>query len=192
MKKIVLPLTVMFLLSPFAKILAEPQPASTVPPVPAPGKRKPIVMKWETMGGIRYYFSGIQIKDRESLEHVIGPLNDPAANQLLVDAKHSQDASVFWLISGGVAMIGGLVMIGVDANVVNKTDQVDGQEIVGGVIACLGLVGDYVGLFKMIDAKADEFEAIQRYNAVVHGDDLESFRPVPRNGVHADLLTFKF
>lgn len=184
----------MIVLSVYPGFAAETPKSSKVPaPPPLPTvKRKPIVMKWETIGGIRYYFSGIQIKDHDSLVHVIEPLNDPDANQLLSDSKHSGDASVFWLVSGCAVMVGGLVLVGTDPNVTNHQNVVDGQEVAGLVICGVGLVGGYVGLFKMIDSKAEEFEAIQRYNAVIHGDDLDAFHPIHRNGLNADLLTFKF
>jgi hypothetical protein len=88
-------------------------------------------------------------------------------------------------------LIGGGIIIGSDPNAQNNSNTIDGQETVGGVMSLVGLVGDLVGVFKITDSKADQFNAVQRYNAVIYKNRQTTWN-LPRPGIHADLFALNF
>lgn len=103
------------LLSQSVLMAQEAKPKLVPPPPPTQG-HKPIVMKWEVLGGMNYYQSGEKVSDDKSLEAIIDPLNDAKASQLLKKSESSHDAGVVWLVGGGVFTVGGLVTIFADPN----------------------------------------------------------------------------
>src|SRR5580704_3274335 len=143
------------------------------PTPPTPMTRKPIVVKWTTVEGVRYYYSGIKVGDSKSLETIISPLNDPEANRLLKVSRDSNSAGVFYIVASLPLIVGGLIWTGVSYN--NGVNMDTGGEVGGGVIALVGLVGDYIGVFKIVESKTSQFAAVQRYNAIIHGDDETSW-----------------
>ena len=99
-----------------------------------------------------------------------------------------------WLILvryglGGLMVLGGIVMAASSSN--SSPNSLDSQQVTGLVIALAGLVGDYAGIFKIAESYTSKFSAVQRYNAIVHGDDLA---PMSRQGplFQAQLLAFRF
>lgn len=164
--------------------------ASKKPKVkPAPPEiRKPIVMKWTTLEGMRYYYLGLKIDDSKSMRSIISPLNDSEANRLLKVSSDSESSGVVFLVGGGVLTLGGL--IGAASGPVDG-DQVNTGQAIGIGIALLGLVGDYIGIFKLTESETAQFSAVQRYNQVVHGDTDVSWN-YHSPSIQADLLAFKF
>ncbi len=156
---------------------------------PTPEKRKPIVCKWTTLEGMRYYYSGAKIADDKSLGNLISPLNDPEANRLMDVSSGSHTSGVVLLVGGSVCLVGGLVVAG--SNYDNGSQALNSTGTSGLVIALAGLVGDYVGLFKIEESRTAQFAAVQRYNAIVHGDD-ETTWNLPKPGMQTQLLTLKF
>jgi hypothetical protein len=156
---------------------------------PTPEKRKPIVCKWNTLGGMRYYYAGLKIADGQSLKKIISPLNDPEANRLLDVSSGSHTAGVAFLIGGIPCLVGGLLTAG--SNYDNTTRSLNSTGTAGLIVAAVGLVGDYIGAFKLQESKTSEFAAVQRYNVLVRGEEETSWN-LPKSGVQTELLTLKF
>ncbi|GEM_PF-2000136 len=158
---------------------------------PQPEKRKPIVSKWTTLDGMRYYYAGVKVADDDSLKNLISPLKDPEANRLLDVSSGSHTAGVVFLVGGTACLIGGLSMAG--GNYDSNSQSFNSTGTAGLVVALVGLVGDYVGVFKLEESMTSKFAAVQRYNALVRGEDeaVTSWN-LPKAGIQTDLLTFKF
>ena len=118
---------------------------------PTPEKRKPIVCKWNTLGGMRYYYAGLKIADGQSLKNIISPLNDPEANRLLNVSSGSHTAGVAFLIGGIPCLVGGLLTVG--RNYDNTTRSLNSTGTAGLIVAAVGLVGDYIGAFKLQESE---------------------------------------
>lgn len=155
----------------------------------APLPRKPIVCKWTTLEGMRYYYDGLKIDDDQSLKNVISPLKDPEADRLLALSSSSRAAGIGFLAGGTLFLAGGLVVALDNYDSGNRSFNSTGA--VGLVAAAAGLIGDYIGAFKLVQSRTSRFAAVQRYNAIVHGD-LQTSWGIPERGVHADLLALKF
>ncbi len=145
---------------------------------PTPAARKPIIVRWNTMKGMNYYLSGVKVNDHASLEKIILPLNDPEATRLLKLSEDSKDSGVFFLVAGLPLTLGGGIVEGVAYNHGINSDT--GAEVAGGIGLIVGLVGDYVGLFKLAESQTSQFAAVQRYNLIVTGNgDLSWNQPKP-------------
>ncbi len=174
-------------LSPSLGLAQTAQPTTA----PAPEKRHPILMRWKTLLGIHYYYLGVDVKGYDGLKNIISPLNDPEASRLLTNSRDENQTGAIFTVGGLAMMVGGVVIAGVDPNAQKNPDVIDGQETAGLVVSAVGLVGAVVGAFKITDSKADEFNAVQRYNEVVHGDDQTTWN-LPKPGSQTELLTLKF
>lgn len=175
-----------FLFTQSILMARETKPTPTATPA-----HEPIFMKWAVIGGMNYFHSGVKVNDYESLEAIILPLNDPEATRLLKKSKESNDSGVAFLVGGGILTVGGLVAVLVDPNTNPNYNYIDTQQAIGLSAALVGLVGDYIGIFRLEDSKTEQFSAVQQYNAVVHGEELPpmSFR---QPAFKTELLTFKF
>lgn len=162
--------------------------AQNVTPTATPA-RKPIVVKYRTMEGINFYYSGLKIGDNKELAKIIQPLNDPEINRLLKLSNDDVGSGTALLIAGTPVLVGGIVWSAVSYNGGNNIDT--GGEIAGGAVAVVGAVLDYVGLFKFLEFHTARFAAVQRYNAIIHGDDLEPLS-LQKPGLQTDLLAFDF
>lgn len=161
------------------------------PAPPVVDVRKPIVCKWTTMEGMKYYYSGAKIEDRRSLGEIVSTLHDPEVDRLWRVTTSSEDVGVIFSISGGALFLGGLGIAMSSPNFTSNSTTLDGTETAGLIVTLGGLVAGYVGIFKLEESNTSKFAAIQRYNAVIHGDDtlsLNSSRP----GIRMDLVTLKF
>lgn len=151
-------------------------------------KRQPIVCKWTTLDGMNYYLSGDKVTDMKKLEPILSALHDPETDRLRALSNSSQHAGTVFLIGGTVLLIGGVAAVGSDPN----SNGIDAQQTAGILGVLLGLAGDYIGAFRLEESLTSKFAAVQRYNAVVHGDDLTSFNRPSQPGFHAQLLAFHF
>jgi hypothetical protein len=166
--------------------------AQEAQPSPTPAKRKPITMEMTVPRAIHFFYSGMELKNLEDLKGVISPLNDPEANRLLEDSKNSNSTGVVLISGGGVVVVGGVVIAATDPNFTKQNATIDTQEAIGLGTVLAGLVVVYMGAFKIEDSKADEFNAVQRYNAAILGDGVATWNLPSRTGFHTDLLALKF
>ena len=155
---------------------------------PAPAKRQPIVCKWTTLDGMNYYLAGDKVTDTKKLQPIISDLHDPEADRLIKLSAQSKDSGILFLAGGTVLLIGGGGLIVTDPN----SGSLDEKQTFGLALVLAGLAGDYLGAFKLEESLTSKFAAVQRYNAVVHGDDLTSFNRPPKPAFQAQLLTFRF
>lgn len=156
---------------------------------PATPSRKPIVCKWTTLQGMCYYYDGLKVDDDQSMKNIISPLKDPEADRLLALSSNSRTAGIGFLAGGTLFLAGGLVLALDNYDSVNRSFNSTGA--VGLVAAAAGLIGDYIGAFKLVQSRTSRFAAVQRYNAIAHGDAPTSWG-LPERGIHADLLALKF
>jgi hypothetical protein len=159
-------------------------------PTPAPEKPQPIVTKWTTLEGMVYYHDGVRIKDDDSLKTVVSALNDPEANRLLDVSSTSHTAGVVLLVGGSAVLIGGAVVAVNNYNIASHSLNSSGA--VGVVIALAGLVGDYIGTFKLKESQTSKYAAVQRYNVIVRGEQEEAGWNQPKPAMGAELLALKF
>jgi hypothetical protein len=155
---------------------------------PTPVIRKPIVMKWTTLEGLHYFFAGTNVDRLENLEGIISPLKDKEADRLLSLSESSTDSGTVCLVGGSALLLGGLFAVGAGGP---DNNQLNNTQTIGLVIAVVGAVGDYVGLFKLAESETAKFAAVQRYNQVIHGDTDVSWN-TNHPSTPSDLLTFKF
>jgi len=165
--------------------------AQETKPMPTPAKRKPIHMRMETAKGIQYFHEGAKVDGLENLDKIIAPLHDTEADRLVALSKSSNGSGVAFIIGGGVFFVGGLVVAGTDPNFSKQNAALDTQEGIGLGTLLVGVVGLYVGIFKISDARAAEFNAVQRYNDVVGGGNETSWND-HRTLIKTDLLALKF
>ena len=155
---------------------------------PAAEKRKPIVVKFKTMQGLQYFHAGKKLEKLADFQDIVTPVKDGECDRLLKESGSDETTGVVLLVAGGAVLVGGVV-VGVSDPY--RGDTLDGQQTVGLIIGLAGLVGDYVGIFKIVDAQTAKFAAVQRYNAIIHGDDLNELT-LQKRGVQMDLLAFRF
>jgi hypothetical protein len=165
--------------------------AQEAKPTPAPVKRKPIHMRMETAKGIHYFYEGAKVDGLENLDKIISPLHDTEADRLVALSKSSNSSGVAFIIGGGVFFAGGLVVAATDPNFSKQNAVLDTQEGIGLGTLLVGVVGLYVGIFKVTDARSAEFNAVQRYNDVVGGGNETSWND-HRTLIKMDLLALKF
>lgn len=155
---------------------------------PTPVQRQPIVCKWTTLDGMNYYLGGDKVTEMKKLQPILSALHDPETDRLAALSNSSQDSGTVFLIGGTVLLIGGVASIGSDTN----SGGIDAQQAAGIVGVLLGLGGDYVGAFKLEESLTSKFAAVQRYNAVVHGEDLSYLPPSSQPAFQAQLLALQF
>ncbi len=163
----------------------------TTAPAPAAGKRKPITMEWGGLNGIHYYYAGYKADGVEGLSGIITSLHDPEATRLVAAARNDENTGGLFTVGGLVFLAAGAIVVGTDPNSQKTTQDIDGRQAAGLGMSLAGLVGGVFGLLNLDDAKADEFNAVQRYNAVVRGEDETSWN-LPDPGLRTKLLTLKF
>lgn len=165
--------------------------AQTAPAPTAAETRKPIVCKLTTLEGMQYYHLGSKIDGDDKLWPLLAPMNDPEINRLVGVSKGSHTAGVVLLVGGTGLLVGGLVVAGDNYN--NQTQSFNSSATTGLLLALVGAVGDYVGAFKLDESLTSKFAAVQRYNALVRGEDetVTSWN-LPRDGFRTDVLAFKF
>jgi len=165
--------------------------AQAPPPLPTPETRKPIVMQWKSLEGVHYYYLGKNVDDFDSLGKIIYPLHDYEASRLLTDSKNSNDSGTLFTVGGLAVVLGGEVLFWTDPNSRTNSNNIDAQQGTGFVLSLGGLACALVGAFQLGDSQADQFNAVQRYNAVVHGDDQAGWNN-RQPKIQAELLTLKF
>jgi len=163
--------------------------AQEATPAVSPEKRKPIIVKYTTINGINFYYSGLKLKSNNDLRKVMGPQTDPELNRLLKLSDDDFSSGTAFLIAGTPVLAGGIVFAVVSYNGGNNIDRTG--QAVGWSGALVGLVVDYIGIFKFFEAHTSRYAAVERYNAILHGDDLEPLT-LQQRGIQADLLAFDF
>jgi hypothetical protein len=168
-------------------LLSAQQSAPQPIPTPTRPARKPILMKWETIGAVQYYFSGGKVSGGKGLEPILFPLRDPEATRLLKKSEDDEAAGTLGLAGGSIVLIGGLAADGVYYQT-HSTGSDPGALIV----AAAGFVVDYVSLFILADSNAEKFNAVQRYNLVVRGGNDLSWNGPPAQSKPQLQLSWKF
>lgn len=175
----------------FHSVCLAQTPPPTPPAIPVVSlKHLPIFMHLSTWTGVHFFTEEGEIKAAD-LKKTINSLHDYKADELLTRSESERESGLVFTIGGLGSMLAGAVIIGVDPNTKENPNSVDGQQIVGLVLATAGFVGEMIGLFQIGDATADQFNALQRYNFVVYKNCQTSWI-TPKSQVQADLLTLKF
>ncbi len=155
-------------------------------------KRKAIVVKFTTVEGLRYYYAKEELKDFVSVDKLIRTLNDAEANRLLGVSKSSGDVGVPLLVGGIGVLVLGLSVIASDNNLQTGNGQIDSQVSAGIGVGLVGLVLEYVGAFELAQAETSKFAAVQRYNAVIRGEDETITWNINQPELKANFLAFNF
>ncbi len=153
---------------------------------PTPLLQKPIVCKWTTLGGMRYFFAGKRIEGKD-LEQTIFSLKDMEATKLLKQSEDCETLGWFGIGIGVPLMVAGVVGL---ANTATNNPNV-----VNPLWASTGLGGAVIGVagsFLLIQGRTSQFAAVQRYNAVIHDEGDMSFNPRPKTSVPLLTLSAKF
>ncbi len=162
-KRVVLLCAVLGMASP----VAAKSPAGNVP---EGQKFVPIEMQLQIFGKMKYSVSGVELHGYKPFEDIINPLNDSMASYSLKNARSEDAASWAFLLAGFTAEVVGVVdaisRYDVSQNTGAKQDYTVDWVIGGGGILLNGL-----GALLQGQAQVDKFNAVQRYNHVVRGED---------------------
>ena len=153
--------------------------AKNPPPPPLVPMHKPIVAKWTTVQGMRYYHDGFLLDEGKgpTLDSVIYSMNDAQASALLHKSENDESLGLFSYVGGGALFIGGLLST-------NYNEQTRQWNVSTGSVVVMGLgtVVEFVGRLLISESITSKFAAVQRYNQVVRGEDdpsVENWKAVP-------------
>lgn len=168
---------------------AKKMKAKNPPPPPPMALRHPIVAKWTTLQGMRYYHEGFELDGKmgPTLGSVIYSLNDPQATALLRKSENDESVGLFGSIGGSGLFLTGLFT----SNYNQQTNQINISPA-SAILMSVGLVTEFIGDLVLIESRTSKFAAVERYNQVVRGEDDPSVENW-KSGQPADLsVAFNF
>ncbi|HET9869766.1 MAG TPA: hypothetical protein VFR02_04650 [bacterium] len=164
----------------FAAATAPVKAKNLAPPAIDPVvQRQPILAKWTTLEGMRYYYDGVLLDNGKGLglAQVLYPLNDGQATGLLRKSEDDESLGLGAVLGGSLLMGAGLLTS--DYDQANRQVHVP----VGSAIALIvGIVADFAGGLWLEESRTAKFAAVERYNQVVRGEagpSVENWKAIP-------------
>jgi hypothetical protein len=125
-------------------------------------QKSPIQTHW-AFGGMEYSLAGQKLGNFEDFADALAPINDPRANRLLADSQNNALIGTIGSLVGslGVGWGGGNLLF----NDLSSTRSAHVAVLLTGV----GI--DLLAALSLDDSRAQKYNAVQRYNEVVRGED---------------------
>ena len=139
-------------------------------------KKTPIQTRWSFWDGMEYSLNGEKLSGTSSLEDAIFPLNDPESTRLL---KNSETTG--WI--GGIGWTLGTLTAGWGAGnlLFNDSPSTNSTHV---AFLLTGLGVDLIASLWGLDSQSSKYNAVERYNRVVRGED----QPLPQAPVDEKSL----
>ena len=162
--------------------------------VPAPEPEKKVVLplideQLTLERNMKYSFDGREIRDFTSLENIIFPLKDPRCTELLKASKDRATAGLVFLVAGGVAEAGGVLIWSQNYS---ASGYSFGQDYGSWGLFLAGGILDVVGVILQSQAEVDKFNAVKRYNSIIRNEEEFSFLYDPHYQGTELVLTQRF
>lgn len=144
-------------------------------PVPGPEKKEvlPLIDEQLTLErNMKYSFDGREIRDFHSLENIILPLSDARCAELLRASKDRATAGLVFIIAGGMAEAGGVIIWSQNYS---ASGYAFGQDYGSWGLFLAGGILDVVGVILQSQSEVDKFNAVKRYNSIIRNEQEFSF-----------------
>jgi len=135
-------------------------------------------------GSMEYSLDGKRLESYREFKDLIYPLRDQQASDMIREAEDKN--FVAWMFYVGGVATGADLALAYPPVPFLRVDWID--RIASGVVAAEVVVG--IGLIFDNSAEGEKYNAVQRYNHLIHGKDKETWQFTPQlyaSGGHLDL-----
>jgi hypothetical protein len=125
-------------------------------------QKSPIQTHW-AFGGMEYSLAGQKLGNFQDFADTLEPINDPRANRLLADSQNNALIGTIGSLVGslGIGWGGGNLLF-------NDSPSLRSAHV---AVLLTGVGIDLLAALFLDDSRAQKYNAVQRYNEVVRGED---------------------